>query len=66
MIKCPNCGSTTKVKAQDPYIVYTGYYFEQKCECGCGCTFTASFPRVLCAYYDVHIPPEENNPLTKG
>ena len=53
LIKCPICGSTTQVRAGDPYVVAGGAYFEQKATCGCGARFTVSFPRVPCAYFDV-------------
>lgn len=53
LIRCPYCGSTAQVRAGDPYVVAGGAYFEQKAVCGCGTRFTVSFPRVVCAYYDV-------------
>lgn len=58
-VKCPNCGSTAQVRLGDPYVVEGGAYFEQRGICGCGCAFTASFPRVPCAYYDVDVREEE-------
>lgn len=59
LIKCPCCGSTAQVRAGDPYVVSGGAYFEQKAVCGCGASFTASFPRVVAAYYDVFEGEEE-------
>ena len=59
LIKCPCCGSTAQVRAGDPYVVEGGAYFEQKAVCGCGASFTASFPRVVTAYYDVFEGEEE-------
>lgn len=59
LIKCPCCGSTAQVRAGDPYVVDGGAYFEQKAVCGCGASFTASFPRVVAAYYDVFEGEEE-------
>ena len=53
LIRCPYCGSTAQVRAGDPYVVAGGAYFEQKAVCGCGTRFTVSFPRVVCACYDV-------------
>ena len=59
LIQCPYCGSTAQVRAGEPYVVEGGAYFEQKAVCGCGTRFTVSFPRVVCAYYDVIESEEE-------
>ena len=59
LIKCPYCGSTAQVRAGDPYVVEGGAWFEQKAVCGCGASFTVSFPRVVCAYWDVFEGEEE-------